>query len=349
MEVYSIYLFVVVVFGFLYEFSKNKRAARLMLTAASAIGLVFIACFRSPDVGKDVANYLAAFDYCSSSDWVELAYLRYEPGYLGLCKSISIFSTDEQFFIFVTAILILVGPICFVSINSKNPPFSFFLYVVMTFFAFSMSGIRQALATSVVLIGFQFLVSRRFFPFFSFLGIAGSFHLTSMAYVLAYFVSPLKITAKVFFVYCAAFLFLYSVKGAVLGFFVERYLDQYSEMLSPSDSYMYMVTMIFVLAFGLVYSKKVLISNPRATVLYNLIVLAIFFQLFGSESSNIIRVAELFYIAVIVFVPEVVASIKDLAARCLAYVLIVAVGVVQFYFIFPGGGYGVNPYSFYWG
>ena len=309
---------------------------------------MLIASLRSADVGKDVPNYLAAFEYCGSSGWAELAYLRYEPGYLGLCKSLALVSSNEQFFIFSTAILILVGPVYFVCKYSKNPPFSFFLYVVMTFFAFSMSGIRQALATSIVLVGFQYLTSRRLLPFVSLVGLAGTFHLTSIAYTLAYAVGALRVTAKNIFIFALVFSGLYAVKGSLLSFFVERYLDQYSEMLAPSDSYMYMVTMIFVFLLGLLRYKSVLASNPRATVLYNLILLAAFFQLFGSESSNAVRVAELFYIAVIVFVPEVVSSIKDLAARCLVYGAVVVVGLVQFYIVFPGGGYGAIPYRFLW-
>ena len=109
-----------------------------------------------------------------------------------------------------------------------------------------------------------------------------------------------------------------------------------------------MLTMFLVFLIGLIFYKKVVNNNQAAITMYNMIIIAVLVQLLGTESSNIVRVAELFYITVIVFIPEVIESIRNRSTRIISYLTVIAITLIQFVFIFPGGGYGAMPYLFFW-
>ena len=217
----------------------------------------------------------------------------------------------------------------------------------MTFFAFSMSGLRQAIATSVILCGYHFLSNRSVLKFLGAVFFASMFHFTALVYIIAYPVTKLEIRKKTIVLYIVLLSFLYIVKKPFLIFVVGNFADQYSATLNSSDSFTYMLTMIVVLISGLLVRRKVIKINPKNSLLYNLIFLAALFQLLGSESSNIVRIAELFYMVVLVFIPEVINSVKKKNHRLLLYISVMLITGVQFIYIFPGGGYGVNPYQVY--
>lgn len=348
MEIYLIYLAVVFSLPIILEKYNTNSTQRILLVLSSAMALFLIAAFRSETVGKDVWGYLDFFRKCINLEWAELLDFRFEKGFIVLCKIISLFTEDTQFFIAIVSFLIISGPTYIIYKYSKNPAISFVLYVGMTFFAFSMSGLRQALATSILLFGYNFIIQRKPIKFIFLVLFASLFHSSVVVFLIAYPLAKIKISFKKIIVYLILFFFLYLTKNYLINFMVMTLFSQYSEMLVESDSYNYMLSMLLVWIFGLIYYKQVIKRNENAIVLFNMILIAVFVQMFGSESSNITRISELFYIYVILLIPEVLSVVNDRVLKITGYILILLAVIFQFVVLFPGGGYGAVPYMFFW-
>lgn len=348
MEIYLYYIILVLLSLLIFANYKTSKKARLFMTLFCSLFLFLIAALRHETVGKDTWNYIGFFERIYYIDWLSIFDYRYEEGYIVLVKFISVITQESQIFIGIVSLLIIAGPTHFIFKYSKNPAFSFILYVCLTFFAFSLSGIRNAIAISIIFFSYDFIVKKKPMKFILVVLFASLFHFTTIIYLIAYPLSRLKLNAKNFMFYFLSFIILLVIKGPLLSFLVNNYFNEYSYTLSKSNSITYLFTMLLVLTAGLYAVNRVIKKNPEAIIQYNLIILAIFIQLFGMESSNIVRVAELFFIVVIIFIPEVLESIKNRGFKVYCYVFVLIIVMIEYTVIFPGGGYGVTPYLFFW-
>jgi hypothetical protein len=349
MQIYLIYIAVVIFNLLIFRNSNSNLRDRKIIILICSFGLLLIASLRSESVGKDVENYLKFFELLNYIDFnTLLKEIRYENGFIYLSKLISLITENAQIFIAILSIIILAGPINLIYKYSKNPSMSFIFYVTMTFFAFSLSGLRQALATSIVLFAYDYLVKRKLVKFVAIVLFASLFHSSIIIFLIAYPIAHRRITTGNMIFYSTIFIILFILKKVLLGLIINQFFEQYSYTLSSSNSITYMLTMILVLISGLFYYKRIMIINPNAITLYNMLIIAVFVQLFGMESSNIVRLSELFYIFVIIFIPEVIESFSDKAVKVISYILVLTFILIQFIYIFPGGGYGVYPYFFFW-
>lgn len=347
MNIYLSYIIIIIFASFLLKGWNKNKTKRDILVVICASGLFLIASLRNIEVGKDISNYMNHFIINKNADWISVLLYK-EPAFSVLNKIIGTVTDNYQIFIAITSALILIGPTKVIYKYSKNPVMSYILYITMTFFAFSLSGLRQALAISILLWNYDALLEKKFIKFICGIILAVLFHKSVIIFLLIYFISRIEIKPIIFIFYTIVFLILFIFKAPILSFFVNNIFEQYSYTLSSSNSYIYMLTMFCVLVFGLINYKAVIEINKDALILYNMIIISVFIQLFGMESSNIVRLSELHYIFVIVFIPEVLNSIKDFKIRWLGYILIFIIVMIQFIYVFPGGGYGVVPYKFYW-
>lgn len=349
MFIYALYLSIVVLLVCFSDLASSNRKLKVFSGGISCLGLLLISSLRADDVGKDLANYLETFGFSSSVDWRSLFYNRFEPGFLVFNKALAYISTNDRFFIVSTSLVTLMGPSFFIIRYSKYPALSFYLYVTMTFYAFSLSGIRHAVVVSILFFGYQLLINKKHVAFLCLVLFASLFHKVALFYIVAYPLVFMRFNARTLVLYLSLFALLYAFRGSVVGLMVGGDLfNQYAELVAVSDSYGYMVIMLSVLIVGLFFYKKVVSSNPDAATLYSMIALAALFQLFGSVATNATRASELFYVYSIVFIPEVISTLRSMEVRVASFVLVMTVTAIQYFWIFPGGGYGAFPYYFYW-
>lgn len=347
MEIYFIYLFIIIISGiFINKYNADSKS-RLILNIIYSVSLFAISGLRKETVGKDLWNYLAIFYRYKSLSWSELTQL-YEPGLFFLNKVIGMFTVNKQIYIALTSMFVLVGPIKLINKYSKNPAMSFFLYVTMTFFAFTMSGIRYAIGMSILLFTYDYIVEQKPIKFIIAVLIAVLFHKSLIIYLVAYPISHIKLTSKNMALYFMSFVIIFVVKRPLLRYFVTKFFDKYEYSLVTSLSVNYLFFMCIVFFVGYLFYKNVVRENYNSITLYNMILLAIITQLFALESNNIVRVAQLFYMYVILFIPEVISAIKDRQLRVIGNVIVYVATLIMYIAIFKGGGYGTVPYAFYW-
>ena len=108
--------------------------------------IVVISALRSPLVGVDLRNYIDLFQYFSAVNLTDLFHFRIEPGFVFFCKIIGCISSDSQFFVIATSILInfLIG--LFIYRVSEDVGESLFIFVGYYFLFYSFSAVRQYIA-----------------------------------------------------------------------------------------------------------------------------------------------------------------------------------------------------------
>lgn len=132
--------------------------------------LLILAIMRAKTVGTDTEMYVNIFL------GRETYFRDLEPGYALLLRLIQIISTDQQFFLLVTSVIILLPIYFFIKNNSQRKVYSLLLFVLLFNYYFSLSGMRQAIANSFILIALDYLTVRNVKLFVFWVLVAYTFH-----------------------------------------------------------------------------------------------------------------------------------------------------------------------------
>ena len=185
MTIYFILAFFIWFYGIFGNVNKTihskKRYVFLSFTA-----MIMVASLRSYTVGSDLqAHYASSFKTIANLKWPDIpsfsTYMHYELGYSYYCKLVSLISTNIQVFIFITS-LILIGIYgIFIYRNSKDVVLSTNIFLLYCIYYMYLTMLREALAISIVLIGYEFLKneklkSNRFVIFAAFVVLAATCH-----------------------------------------------------------------------------------------------------------------------------------------------------------------------------
>jgi hypothetical protein len=348
MTIYILTIFAILVLGLftsvVFQSNKSKK-----IYATIAFLLVFIiSAFRDISVGSDVLGYVNYFFTVKNMGVSDLFLHRFEPGYIVLNKLLCLFIDNEQ--LFLAAIALIVLTMIFIGIYkySSIPSLSVYLFITMGFFAFTLSGFRQAIAMGIVFLSFTFLKENKLLKFVLIILLASLFHKTALMFLLIYPLAHKKINLKYLTGAAILFMVLFFVRKPLLHFLTYAFFDEYSSMLVSSQSFTLLFVIFIVFISGLVFFKPVLKRNPQNIILYNIILFAIFMQLFATESNNFSRITNYFYIYAILFIPEVLASIKDKNILPIGCIIVVCLTFVQFVWLTPGSQLSIVPYQFFW-
>lgn len=76
--------------------------------------------------------------------------------------------------------------------------------------------------------------------------------------------------------------------------------------------------------------------------------IAFFMQLFATESDNFTRITDYFYIFVILFISEILASIYNRNIYIISHIIVTCLFFAYFIYIIPDSKLAVVPYKFFW-
>ncbi|MCF0075129.1 EpsG family protein [Dyadobacter sp. CY261] len=139
--------------------------------------LFLLSAIRSPKVGTDTSMYVNIFKS------VEAYFRDIEPGYSVLMSVTRSIENDSQFFLFITSCFIFFPVYFFIIKKSQYPLYSLLLFVLLFYYYFSLSGLRQAIATSILLLSYVSLTERKYILWGSLVLGAASFHTTAIMFL----------------------------------------------------------------------------------------------------------------------------------------------------------------------
>lgn len=114
---------------------------------------------RSWTVGSDTVRYYANFVYASDMSFSEiwLYYATREPVFYSFCKILSLIVNDPQFFVAIVGAVVCSSFAFFAYHQRGNVLLMYILFVTLRVFPFMMTGMRQAMAMSILLVSYVFM------------------------------------------------------------------------------------------------------------------------------------------------------------------------------------------------
>ena len=185
MLIYFIITLMIALVGIGIHANKNMKRRRDFLIFSFGL-MILVASLRAPSVGIDLAgHYAKRFEQIAFYNWKDIpkfsVFSTYEIGYCYYCKFLSMINSNVQFYIFVTSLIVYGTMGYLIYKKSSDVILSTMLVIFSCQYYMYMNIIRQALAVSVVLIGYIFLdKSKRsisdYIKFALFVLVASTFH-----------------------------------------------------------------------------------------------------------------------------------------------------------------------------
>lgn len=331
MAVYSISLLFIIISNWcLKGLHLPEHKQRFLYCWVVGIFLTFIASVRDVTTGVDVVGYAEAFHYLSGLSWTDLFQYGWEPGYLAYNKIISLFFSDEQALLVVTAILTTTGYAMFICRYSKIPWLSFFLFICLAYFSMSISILRQSLAMVIILNSLKYVLERKKLKYFFSVGLASLFHMTALVCVLIYFFPKLKISITNFVILLLVSFVIVRVFGQELLAYMLLTKESYIGLVESGQGYAMLLLLTFVTSCGLLISK---IESEEDRLFVHLMIIACCLQFFATQFSLLARIVSYFAVAMIIFIPNVIISLRRAEYRLLGNIVCVCLSVAYYYLL----------------
>ncbi len=194
---------------------------------------------------------------------------------------------------------------------SRNKSFFFvcfglFLYVFAGFYTQSFNIIRQALGMAICLYSLDFAYQKKPVKFFLLVGLASSFHVTSLLMAPVYFFSNKRLNKKSMVLILCISIFTGSVVVNVLGSIFESLGFRYAKFflhngddVTSGSGLMQLVTLSLCL-FSIYHSHLI---SKKYLVYFNVFFLFCVFNLVFINFNLGIRAVQVYKIALVVFIP----------------------------------------------
>jgi len=337
MEFYIMLFIITLIIAFL-DFTNIKRKYKIYMLVGIGIVYIFISGFRWNNTDWNI--YYPFFMENNSLDDFWYGYIPIDKGF-GLINFVVKSIIDNYTALLCTLAVVILGiKINFIATFATFPLLSLF-YWFSTYLS-DIYFVRQALAVSITLISFRFIVKKQLMYFLICVFIAATIQVSTIVFVLAYFIYHRNIKIK------------YLVLGIVLSIMIGRYLDssllvyfgQWVDILPDSDRlankvvaytegteanseagwlFLGFVRRLFFIPIELMcmYKLKNYISTYRGCL--NLIIFGyMLYFLFANISATIaIRISTAFYIYEIITIPAMFLLVKSLKIKLILFIIFI--------------------------
>ena len=324
--------------------------------------LFIMLCLRSKKIGTDTHVYIETFERVGKTQWrdIFIGKDRMEIGYLFLNKIIYLlFGGNKQCFLLIMA-LICVTPIAVLFYkNSENACLTIAIFLILPNFAMLFSGIRQAIAISIGCISYGCLKKKRFILFVVTVFIACLFHKSAIILLILYPIYYAKITKEwLFFIvplFFCTLVFNKQIISFLMMFFTE-YGNDYSSIMIDKNQNNNLGSILSILLLSIFALYSYMLSDNRKmdleTVgLRNILMIAIFIQLFDPINYLISRFNFYFFIFIPLLIPKISNRVGDennFIAELSNVLMMMAFIAYFFYGAFWGGdSLNIFPYETY--
>lgn len=309
--------------------------------------IFLIAALRATTVGNDLREYKIIFDIRNQYTLMD-SITGVEPFFLLLNNIIGRYTDNFQMAVATYSVLTLIGPFYLIKRYSNNPYYSMFLYIVMGFQASSFSGIRTAIALSILCFSLSAIFERKPVKFLMIVFLASMFHRTAIVFVVVYFLYSREMTKMNILIHMSGTFLLY-----LLGEYVFKLITKiglfrkYTQFIVRTGSITYALVILAVFFISLYFYKGMKRKYGNVDFLYNTILFAFTTQILGAYNTNIMRLTEYFYIYAIVLIPNAFDTVRVLKYRKFYYVVFTIIMIVQYLMVFKSS-YGTDNYIFFW-
>ena len=269
-----------------------------------------------------------------------------DPFFYLFAKVINLTGANYQIWLAILAGIFCYSVSKLVSKYSVEPYISFIALISLGYFYFSLTGLRQAMALSMIILSYRYLRERELVPFIMMILIGTLFHASAIIFLIAYPSANIKVGLKQGVGIIIALILAYLFKNEVLiiisylnmGYRYENYLNHGASLTISG-----FIIQFAIYIFCLYFKKDILKSDIKNLSLYNLLFFGLVFQAFSAVIAEFFRVSMYFSIFSIVLIPKAILSVKDKNMKMIIYLSVLLALVA---YIFWTGSF--NGFKFYW-
>ncbi len=301
------------------------------------------------NVGTDYGSYYSFF--YSIPD-------RMEKGY-ALLNNISARITGDPQGIFVISAVIICG--CYFYMiykESASPVYSILLFVLCKDYFIAMNGMRQYIATAIMILALPYMKEKKIFKSLIFLVIAFLFHKSVIIFVPLYILYIIEITPLVSGIaIIIVYILSYAIRGFVFPILLrfEFYNNYFTgAYANTNEDFNWYYTLVFLCFFILLtYEYKEVIQCKELKLLYSGIVLALFItSLSAVMPTNFTRLAWHMNSLVVIYTPLAIKKLdlkisKTSVSNVIGGIILAAYALVTIPQILAGNQ-DVIPYQTIW-
>ena len=335
---------------------KTDNRSLLYINAACMLSVSTILMLRHESMGIDLLGvkgtigYLGYFDKAARLPFVEFTFQKpqfFEFGFRLYVKALATIWNSHQFFIAVTALLSLIPIAVLFWKKSKDPAFSWLIYVSLMPFMILFSGLRQGIAIGIGAMMFILAEDKKPVWFVVAGVLAAAFHVSSVLLFLVYPLFRLKIARKWRIIGTPVLLLLLLLIRKIIIEVGVRLFPNYAYAFigDGSGSYKYFVMMFAIYLLCCVFMDDSELQNAYMNYYF----LACVFQMFGFFSEHAPRAGFYFTIALPVLLPDIIKKIKNTKWSITAYVgAVLCFVLLGFYTIYTTDWAVAYPYHWFW-
>lgn len=383
MIIYFVLAGFIPLYGFLTHANRNNFRKKQFVFVVFGI-MTLISALRASTIGIDLdLHYAKNYELISSVNWGDIPIFatlkQYEVGYCYFTKLLTYISTDVQFYIIFTSVVIYGVHGYFFYKKSEDVILSSSLFMFFCLFYMYMNIVRQAIAVSILLLAYLiFSESKKkvhnYVVFVLLVILAYGFHSSAILCLVYLLFDKLKftkinmllgivVTALIYVGYSSVYKFVLSILGGN---------DKYSSYLDSEEygvGYMNLQSIYYVMitlgAFLLGYyilvwkdktshklfaKQEYKVKSNESFMLY-MSFIAFACRLLIFKMSIITRFTFYFIPFVLILYPYAISKFKRRSNRIILNLTVYGVCLIYFVWVTLSNAdtlYGVVPYEFFW-
>ncbi|MBR2743991.1 MAG: EpsG family protein [Clostridia bacterium] len=291
--------------------SKNIKSNLFLILSFSIIAILM--SMRTYSTGTDTNMYVHAFEKFSQYKWSSTIFGGYyEPLYVITNIIISYISYNPRILIICTSLFICYAFYRFIKDNSNNYLLSVLMFICLLFFYSAMNTIRQYLAISIILLGFDFVKRKRFIPYVITIVIAVLFHTSAFVGILIYPLYNMKYSKlRVIGIFVVAILvniFISDVVNQVYDLFNRT--NYYSNRIGQENisNLIHIFVFLSMYIFSILLVKKSQNKNEKNDFYFYIFVVAAACSLIAMKMNVLSRISAYFSIFTIICLPNIITD-----------------------------------------
>lgn len=267
-----------------------------------------------------------------------------EAGFTWFVFKLSNITSNYQWFFVITSFLTISLIIETIKAQSANYVTSILLFILGTYYFYSYSGIRQALATAIFIYGLRFVEEKKPIKYGICILLATTVHLIAIIYAPIYFFSMIKRHTKIR-IGVIGILYLLKVSlGPIIRSLIlsTPYAWYIGSKFDTGESGILLLLMnIGTLALGLLFCDD---EDAKGNLYINIHTVGLVVSLYASMIPVALRINYLFFFINFISVPYFLSRIKKNIKRLITTVTLLAYLVFCVYTAFVINAFGTSTY-----
>lgn len=343
---YFLYFMVIMSYPILIK----KKNGKKMYCILTGICYFAVAAVRSNTIGFDTAIYVNSFERLSKMSLdAAMLFSDKDVCFWVLLSLLGKITSNYTVLFFLVACIFTISAWHFIYKYSKDPRLSIIVMLAFNLYQFTFTGMRQTIAMSFILWAIDYCYQRKIIKSIVFILIGAIFHSSALIFIIVILFRIYK--KKLTQVHTITIAFLLGIVFLLRGTIAQRLIVLIQDRgyeVTMLNSGLTMTFVIFVLfLLGCLFIREYNFSDENATLTYLIAMLACFFEMLVSTQSIFFRIAFYFLMIYIVFVPNVVESIRNGKSRFIVKTGIYVLLSIQ-YLVFTIGSCGILPYQTFW-